>query len=126
MEFNRIVTQCDPAASRQNKQRKRRVWTSSERARFVAQWQASGLSQGAFCQRYDLNRKSLSRWYNALRPEGSKKKPQLQFCAQSTVVDEPVRYVMRLPNGVSFVLSGQHALAGLRALLQEVMSCTFS
>ena len=60
MKFRQVVADSNPMPPSSSSRRSPR--SESEQRALVSAWQASGLSQQAFCRHHQLHRKTLSRW----------------------------------------------------------------
>jgi len=87
----------------------------------IKAWQASGLTQGVYCQQQGLNVKTFSRWFRAYRLLKSPAKPllmpvEIKPAAAPTQAIESLW--LRLPKGQALELPGNISPRWLAELLQ--------
>jgi hypothetical protein len=87
----------------------------------IKAWQASGLTQGVYCQQHELNVKTFSRWFRAYRLSKPPAKPllmpvEIKPAAANMPATESIW--LRLPKGHTLELSGNISPRWLAELLQ--------
>jgi hypothetical protein len=84
-------------------------------------WQASGLTQGVYCQQQGLNAKTFSRWFKTYQLSNQPTKPllipvEIKPVAANTQAIESLW--LRLPKGHALELPGNTSPRWLAELLQ--------
>jgi hypothetical protein len=87
----------------------------------IKAWQASGLTQGVYCQQHGLNVKTFSRWFKAYRLSNQSTKPllipvEIKTAADTLPSTEPIW--LRLSKGYSLELPSNISPRWLAELLQ--------
>jgi hypothetical protein len=84
-------------------------------------WQASGLTQGGYCQQQGLNVKTFSRWFRAYRLSNQPTKPLLipvKIKPAAVTSSTTASLWLRLPKGHALELPGNTSPRWLAELLQ--------
>jgi hypothetical protein len=85
----------------------------------IKAWQASGLTQGGYCQQHGLNVKTFSRWFRAYRLSKQPATPLLIPVAIKPTNTQAIESLwLRLPKGQSLELPGNTSPRWLAELLQ--------
>jgi hypothetical protein len=85
----------------------------------IKAWQASGLTQGVYCQQQGLNVKTFSRWFRAYRLSKSPAKPLLMPVEIKPANTQAIESLwLRLPKGHALELPGNTSPRWLAELLQ--------
>jgi hypothetical protein len=85
----------------------------------IKAWQASGLTQGVYCQQHGLNVKTFSRWFRAYRLSKPPAKPILMPVEIKSANTQAIASLwLRLPKGHSLELPGNTSPRWLAELLQ--------
>ena len=84
-------------------------------------WQASGLTQAAYCQQQGLNAKTFSRWFKTYQLSNQSPKPllipvEIKTTADTLPATEPIW--LRLSKGYELELPGNISPRWLAELLQ--------
>jgi len=96
----------------------RASYTDEERRELIEEFNASGLTQAAFCREWNINPKTLARWLKVERKEA-----EVSFCE---VEVQPARSANELriclPNGIEVRLQTA-SLNELGTVLREAAGC---
>jgi hypothetical protein len=85
----------------------------------IKAWQASGLTQGVYCQQHELNVKTFSRWFRAYRLSKPPAKPLLMPVEIKPATTQAIESLwLRLPKGQALELPGNISPRWLAELLQ--------
>ncbi len=85
----------------------------------ITAWQASGLTQGVYCQQHELNVKTFSRWFRAYRLSKPPAKPLLMPVEIKPASTQAIESLwLRLPKGQALELPGNISPRWLAELLQ--------
>ncbi|MDD5322385.1 MAG: IS66 family insertion sequence element accessory protein TnpB [Methylococcales bacterium] len=85
----------------------------------IKAWQASGLTQGVYCQQQGLNVKTFSRWFRAYRLSKPSAKPLLMPVEIKPATTQAIESLWRrLPKGQALELPGNISPRWLAELLQ--------
>ena len=84
-------------------------------------WQASGLTQAAYCQQQGLNAKTFSRWFKTYQLSNQSTKPLLipvEIKPAAADTHATASLWLRLPKGLALELPGNTSPRWLAELLQ--------
>jgi hypothetical protein len=85
----------------------------------IKAWQASGLTQGVYCQQQGLNVKTFSRWFRAYRLSKPPAKPLLMPVEIKPATTHATESLwLRLPKGQALELPGNISPRWLAEFLQ--------
>ena len=97
----------------------RASYTEDERRELIEEFNASGLTQAAFCREWNLNPKTLARWLRIERADA-----EISFCEIDVQPAAPSASELKicLPNGIEVALRIA-STAELGNVLREAAGC---